>query len=225
MPDRSPFDLSKMQHETNRQQTRRSVLLKSAPVVLIVLLIAIWFILPTLLTGQAITRYKHQKYAAARTWLTPLTWTSPERFVIEFNSGTVDTRLGKYEVAQKELIHALEIAPPRKRCITVQNLVISVNIHANSLLDTGNNELSAGYTKYANSLVVKYRKCFAVSSSGASQSQGGGGGGGASVQAEQELTQAQQQSLQQKSEAGQQSQQQTFKQDVVDPNDPSVKPW
>jgi len=222
------FDASKMQYETARHQKRRKLLLWSLPVVVLVFFVGLWFFLPTPLTYKAIGNYDRTHYRTARDWLTPLTWTSPQQFVIAFNSGTVDTMLGSYTRAQAELTHALALAPTNKRCMVLQNLVYSLNAHANSLEQQANQEGAADYTAQSMSIKSQNPKCFPVippKKIPPGGGGGGGGGGGSISQPEEVLSQAQADELEQKDEEGQQSEQQAFGQHTLNPNSPDVKPW
>jgi len=224
---RQAFDLSKVQEpETIRRHKRKKLLRWSLPCALLVGIVALWFLLPTPLTHQAIGSYKHQNYRSARHWITPLTWTSPERWITKFNSGTIDTQLGNYTVAQAELTKALELAPADKRCMVVQNLVISLTLHSASIKATSTNQNTSVYDNEAASLKTNNPKCFKISTPPPKKKGGGGGGGGgAQQQSKQILSPAQAEELQQKNQQGQQSQQQDFLQSAVDPNNPNVKPW
>lgn len=190
------------------------------------LIVALWFLLPTPLTQLAINNYKRQNYPAARAWLTPLTWTSPDPFVISFNAGTVDTQLAKYNLAQTELVKALALAPIDRRCMVLQNLVISLNDHAASL--ESNLSLSqdaSTYTDDATTIKENNPVCFRVVAKAKSSGGGGGGGGGSSSLPTQILTSAQSQQLQQKNSQGDQLEQPQYQQNSVNPNSPSLEPW
>lgn len=221
--NRQLFDVPTMENEATRRQRRRKLLLWSLPGVILMLLIALWFLLPTPLTYKAIKSYNHKGYQTARDWLTPLTWTSPQQFVIAFNSGTVDTQLGKYTRAQTELTRALTLAPADKRCMVLQNLVYSLDAHAATLQQ----EVTSATTYDAQAAALRNQnpKCFHTLPGGNDNGGGGGGGGGASAQSQQVLSQAQQQELQQKDQQGQASEQQDFNPNSVNPNSPNVKPW
>jgi hypothetical protein len=223
--ERQLFDLTKMQNEPVRLRNRHKLLRWSIPFVIIVALVALWFILPTPLTHEAIGDYNHKSYQPSRNWLTPLTWTSPQPFVIAFNSGTVDTQLANYTRAQIELTRALELATPAQTCMVVQNLVISLTDHATSLGLQAQNEDAASYNSQAAGLKLSYSKCFHIIAPKQSKHGGGGGGGGGGGDVQQILSQSQQQQLQQKNLVGQESQQQNFLQSAVNPNSPSIKPW
>jgi len=188
-------------------------------------LLALWFLLPTPLTSKAITNYRHQAYKTARNWLTPLTWTSPEPFVSAFNSGTVDTQLGKYTVAQAELTRALTLAPANRRCMVEQNLVYSLDAHAAALQQTALGQNAVVYQTEAASIKSSDTKCFPPVKPKPTQGGGGGGGGGAQNQNADIFTAAQQQQLQQKNSQGNQFQQQDLNQTVVNPSGPAVDPW
>lgn len=150
-----PFDLNRIDYKAVLKNKRRKLLLWSIPPVAIVFLLALWFILPSILNSQAIGDYKKGDYKPARNWLTPLTWSSPEPFVAAFNSGTTDSRLGKYDLAEKELTRALALAPAGKRCMVVQNLVSTLETHAENLTTKGkpkeasiSNKRAIGYKLY-----------------------------------------------------------------------------
>lgn len=229
MPSR-PFDLAKMDYETVRRQKRRKLLVWSIIPVIVLLAAALWFLLPSLLTHQAIGAYKRHNYPTARRWLTPLTWTSPEQFVIAFNSGTVDTQLGHYNGAEVELTRALALAPPARVCMVAQNLVYSLEAHANSLKGTMPNDAIIYYTKALNTIRA-HAPCFKGSAAqgrigGEKQkAQGQAASSSQSQQGGQTPTAIQQQQLQQKEDQGQQRQQQSLLNKTFDPNDPYVKQW
>ena len=220
-----PFDLAKMDYEANRLKKRRQLLRRSILPVAVVALVALWFLLPTTLTHQAINAYKHQHYKPARHWLTPLTWSSPDSFVAAFNSGTVDTQLGRYDQAQTELTRALALATPRRRCMAVQNLVYSLQAHAKSL--PANNKDANTYQTKALNLAKTYSNCFGGASGG---QQGGGGGSSASSNAQdtdksEAPSLAQQQQLQQLEQQGQERKQQDIYDQTFDPSSPNLKQW
>ena len=211
-----PFDLSQLDYKAVRKQKRRKLLLYSAAPVAIVFLVAMWFILPRILTHKAIGDYKAGNFTGARRWLTPLTITSPEPFVIAFNSGTVDTRLGKYERAEKELTRAVAIAPKDKVCMAAQNLVLSMKTHAESLKD----EKIIKELEVKTNLVIKeHPECFQGSASS------GGGGGSSSAAQSQSPSDAQQQQLEQKEQEGRERQSKYASEESYDPNNPELKPW
>jgi len=219
-PNFQPFQISQIQYDTNRRKKRRRLLFWSLPVVLIVLLVALYFLLPTPLTSEAIQNYNHNKIQTARNWITPLTWASPQQFVIAFNSGTIDTRLGAYALAQAELVRALQLATPAERCMVVQNLVYSLDAHANQLYHTGQNQSATDLTSEVATLKQANPKCFLSRGGG-----GGGGGGNKPKKPADLLTSAQEQQLQAKNEAGDQQEKQDFQQDNLNPNSPNIKPW
>jgi predicted Zn-dependent protease len=186
----------------------------------------LWCLLPELLTRQAIKNYDHKSYHVARRWLTPLTWTSPQPFVIAFNSGTVDTQIGNYNIAQTELNKALKLAPPDKRCMVLQNLVYSLDAHAANLQHNSSSHAATPYSNQAASLTKSNPKCFQIAAltnhSKLQKKQSGGGGGS---QSQQGLTSVQQQQLTQKNQLGQALSQQSLSQDSINPNSPAIKPW
>lgn len=223
--DRKLFSLSKMQDlEIARHEKRKKLLKWSLAPVILMFLIALWFVLPTPLTYKAIINYKHKSYHTARDWLTPLTWTSPQQFVIAFNSGTVDTQLGKYAQAQTELTRALALAPANKRCMVLQNLVYSLDAHGASLLRQGDDQNAATYTDAGTTLKTENPKCFPPKPKLIGGG-GGGGGGSGNSSAQQVLTQSQQQQLQQKNEEGQQQLDQGYSPNSANTNNPNVRPW
>jgi hypothetical protein len=226
--NRRPFDMSKTDFETIRHRKRRKLLLWSIPGVVILLLIALWFLLPSPLTSHAIADYKNQNYRRARDWLTPLTWTSPQPFVIAFNSGTVDTQLGHYPLAQTELTRALTLAPANKRCMVLQNLAISITDHVAVLQQQGNYQNASSLNTQVSSIRSDNPKCFPPIQPTKTPPSGGGGGGGGGGESESEtqtLTPAEAQQLQQKNQQGEQSEQQEFAPNNINPNNPNVKPW
>jgi predicted Zn-dependent protease len=215
---KQPFSLDKINYEAIRRQKRKKLLIRSLVPVVIMFLIALWLILPSLLTHQAIGSYKQGSYQGARKWLTPLTLTSPEPFVIAFNSGTVDTRLAKYDRAEAELTRALAIAPIDKRCMAAQNLVASLRAHATSL---GEDDKEATvFLKKSLTIISANQICF----------KGSAASGGSSSQSDsssdnQALTDTQKQQLQQKEQEGRERQAQYARDETFDPNDPKTKPW
>lgn len=220
-----PFDTGKVQYEANRRRRRKKLMLWSAPAVLLVLALSLWFGLPEPLTARAITNYRHQSYPIARNWLTPLTWTSPQPFIIAFNSGTVDTQLGRYDKAQAELTKALALAPANRRCMVLQNLAISLDDHAAYLQRQPSlGEDASTYSNQADSIRGANPKCFPATTK-KPNGPGGGGGSGSDQAALQILTATQQQQLQQKNQQGDQFQQPDFQQNAYNENNPEIKPW
>lgn len=213
-----PFDLAKLDFKTIRRQERRKLLVRSAVPVVLVFIVALWFLLPTILTGRAIGNYKHEKNSAARRWLTPLTLTSPEPFVIAFNSGTVDTKQGKYDRAEKELTRAVAIAPEDKRCMAAQNLVISLKAHAESI-KSNTKEATVLETK-ATSVMNANQICFKGSAAS-----GGASASSDSAAQSQAPTDAQQQQLQQKEQEGRDRKAQFARDETFNESDPKIKPW
>lgn len=218
MPNHQPFDLNKMDYETIRQHNRRKLLLWSIAPVVIFFLAALWFILPTILTHQAIGEYKHSNYSAARNWLTPLTWASPDPFVVAFNSGTVDTRLGKYERAETELSRALAIASKPRKCMAAQNLVASLQAHAKTV--SSKPKEAGAYNTKADKIIQENPICFKGSAA-----QGGGSSSSSSSSQSQSPTESQQQQLQQKEQEGRERQAQYARDETFNPDDPSIKRW
>lgn len=215
------LELSKKQQDEYRLHKRRKLLLYSIPGVVIVTLVSLWFMLPTPLTHQAIKNYNSNKYKTARNWLTPLTWTSPEQFVIAFNSGTVDTRLGNYKKAQSELERALKLAPADKRCMVIQNLSYSLTARAESL--KGKNE-AAQYSAQAKKLKEQNPKCFLAVASEEEQEKKNDGGGGGGSQTD-NTGASQEQKLLEKNQEGQAMEQPNINQFIMDLNSPSTRPW
>jgi hypothetical protein len=220
-PNFQPFAFSQIEYDTERKKKRRKLLFWSLPAVFIVLLVALYFLLPTPLTSEAIQNYNHKNYPYSRIWLTPLTWASPQQFVIAFNSGTVDTQLGSYTLAQGELLRALQLATPAQRCMVLQNLVYSFDAHANLLFRQGQNQSATDLTSEVATIKQANPKCFLQPKGGG----GGGGGGNKQNKPADLLTAAQEVQLQQKNQAGDQMEQQDFQQNSVNPNSPNIKPW
>lgn len=215
---RQPFDLSKLNFEAIRRQNRKKLLIRSIVPVVLVFIIAMWFILPRVLTHFAINEYKKGNFSKSRSWLTPLTWTSPEQFVIAFNSGTVDTKLKQYDRAEKELARAVAIAPEDKICMAAQNLVFSIKEHGSTFEKDSKEE--AEYKTKANTVVEKHPDCFKGSAAS-----GGGSSSSSSAAQSQAPTEAQQQQLQQKEQEGRERQAQFAREEEYDPNNPNLKPW
>lgn len=218
MSNHQPFDLNKLDYEAIRRRNRRKLLLWSLAPVIIVFLVALWFILPMTLTHQAIGEYKHGNHSAARNWLTPLTWTSPDPFVIAFNSGTVDTKLGKYVVAESELSRALAIASKPRKCMAAQNLVASLQAHAKTL--QAKPKEADAYNAKASKIIQENPACFKGSAA-----QGGGSSSSSSSSQSQSPTESQQQQLQQKEQEGRERQAQYARDETFNPDDPSIKRW
>ena len=219
------FSMEKINYEVVRKQARRKMLLLSIVPASIIFMIALWFLAPTLLTNKAIDIYTSDKFNRARAWLTPLTWSSPEQFVIAFNSGTVDTQLGRYDIAEKELTHALSLAPPPKRCMVAQNLVSSIEAHGESLKSQ-----PAEVKVYASkAAVVKKANPTCFKKPPPPPPPGGGGGGGSSSSStaadSQTPDDAQQKQLQQKEQKGQERQEQFARDETFNADDPKIKPW
>ncbi len=214
------FDTSKMDYAALRRQKRIKLLSWSAPVVVAVLLLASWFILPSLLTGRAIPQYKHGQYATARGWITPLTWTSPQPFVAAYNSGTADAAQKKYDRSEKELTRALALAPKDKRCMVAHNLVFALKAHADSLTNSPSKSGVEALTKQSDNVISSNKRCF----KGAASS-GGGGSSSSSTSDSQSPSDSQQQQLQQKEQEGKDRQAQFARDEQYNPDDPSIKPW
>lgn len=207
-----PFALDKLNYEALRKRKRRQFLRVSAIPVIVVFLIALWFALPMPLTHLAIGDYKKEGYQNARNWLTPLTWTSPEPFVIAFNSGTVDTKLGNYDAAEEELTRALALAPSEKKCMVAQNLVVALRLHTESVASEPSE--AKVYSTRADTVMRANPDCFKGSAaSGGSSSSGNS------------PTEAEQQQLEQKEEEGRERQEQFAQEEKYDPNSPQIKPW
>jgi tetratricopeptide (TPR) repeat protein len=213
-----PFNLDRIDYKAVLKKRRKKLLIWSAPPVAIVFLLALWFVLPTLLTHQAIGAYKKAAYSSSRSWLTPLTWSSPEPFVAAFDSGTVDTRLGQYERAEKELTRALALAPKDKVCMAAQNLVASLKAHGSAIKDKAK-EVKQLQAK-ANIVIKAHPDCFVGSAS-----QGGGGGSGQAQSDSQAPSEAQQQQLEQKEQEGRERKAKYATEEEYDPSNPKIKPW
>jgi hypothetical protein len=227
---RQPFDMTKLDREAERRKKRKKLLLWSLPVVILAGLLALWLILPWPLTWQSIRQYNHKSYPSSRNWLTPLTWTSPEPFVASFDSGTVDVQLRNYTRAEKELTRALQLAPKDKRCMVLQNLVYSLQHHADDLEVNGKTQQANEYNSQAKTYMDQNKQCFKPLPVQQPKDQGGGGGGGgggsgAEAASNQILSATQQQQLEQKNLQGQQSQIQELDLSNANPDSPSVKPW
>lgn len=213
-----PFNLDKIDYKAALKQKRRKLLKWSIAPVALVSLLAAWLIAPTPFTLRTIGAYKQGDYTTARAWVTPLTWTSPEPFVAAFNSGTADTRLGKYDRAEKELTRALAIAPREKVCMAAQNLVSSLKAHAAAT--KAKVKETKEYQAKASIVIKAHQECFKGSAA-----QGGGGGSGESQSDSQAPSDAQQQQLKQKEQEGRDRKAQYATDEEYDPNNPKIKPW
>lgn len=213
-----PFDLSKLDYETTRHQKRRKLLVWSVAPVIVVFIVSLWFLLPTILTRQAIIAYKGENYNTARGWLTPLTWSSPEPFVIAFNSGTVDAQKGKYDRSEAELSRAVAIAPSQqKKCMAAQNLVTTLSKHAESLKKEEPKQADSIATK-ATTVIKENTKCF----KGAAAS---GGGASQSNSQSPSPSKSQQEQLEQKEQEGRERKAKFAREEEYNPDNPSIKPW
>lgn len=213
-----PFDLTLLDYDAQRRTKRRKLLIWSIPAVIVAFALGLWLVAPQLLTGRAISGYKHGNFGSARSWITPLTWTSPEPFVAAFNSGTIDSAQEKYDRAERELTRALAIAPPAKRCMTAQNLVLTLTNHINK--SKSDPKAVTTLTKQSNAIMQANSSCFKGGSSG-----GGGGSSSSSADDSQSPSDSQQQQLQQKEQAGSERQAQYAREETYNPDDPSIKPW
>ena len=223
--NRQPFDMAKMNYEAARKAKRRKLLRWSLPLVILAFILALWLILPYPLTYQAIKQYNHKKYPSARNWLVPVTWSSPQPFVAAFDSGTVDSQLGNYPRAETELTRALQLAPPDKRCMVVQNLVYTLEAHADELTEQSKTQDAKSLSSQAVTYRNDNKKCFQSIAPSKEQNDGGGGGGGAAAESNQILSSTQQDSLDQKNAQGQQSQVQDFLDSAADTDSPAIHPW
>lgn len=212
-----PFSLDKMAYEAIRRGKRKQMLLWSLPVMIVIFLFSLWFILPSVLTGRSISAYKGSNYSAARNWLTPLTWSSPERFVIAFNSGTADIAKKNYIRAESELSQALALAPADKRCMAARNLVFAFESHASTT--EHDEKMASKLTTQAKSIRSSNQSCFKGGASG------GGSGQSSSSATSQSPSEAQQQQLEQKEQEGRDRQEQFARDEEYSPDDPSIKPW
>lgn len=213
------FELAKIDYSAQRHAERRKLLRRSIAPVLLVVVAAVWFLMPTPLTGQAIGHYKQNRFSAARSWLSPLTLTSPQPFIADFDSGTIDTKLAKFSRAEAELNKALSIAPTNKLCVTAQNLVYALQAHAGALTKSAP-QTSSQLAAKEQVVIKKYPSCFPTKS-------GGGGGGGSSNSSSQDNSpsKSQQSKLEQKDQAGRERQAKYANDSSLSPNNPSIKPW
>lgn len=213
-----PFDLQKISDDHARHQKRWQMFLWSIPAVIFLLLLAIWLILPGILTGRALNAYNHGAYKIARQWIAPLTLTSPEPFVAAYNSGTFDSADGTYDRAEKELTRALALAPQDMKCKTAQNLVFTLRAHSLSTPDATNN--ATAYLKQSANIISAHPTCFkAAASSGGASSQSSSSGNS------QAPSDSQQQELQQKEQAGRDRKAKFARDEEYNATDPSVKLW
>lgn len=212
-----PFDLGKMDYDTLRRQRRKRYLLRAGIPLVIALLAAIWFILPSTLNTKSIGAYDDGNFAKSRSWLSPLTISSPEQFVIAFNSGTVDTQLGNYERAEEELTRALAIAPDDKRCMAAQNLVTSLQAHAAAKTD--DEKLLAELDSKVTTVMGNNEDCFKGSAAS------GGGSSASSSSDSQSPDDSQQQQLEQKEEEGRERQAKFAREETFEAENPKIKPW
>ena len=215
-----PFDLDKINYDKQRRLMRRKLIRRSSPAIVVVFLLILWFGLPTPLTFLAIEQYEKTAYGPARSWLSPLTYTSPEPFVIAFNSGTIDTKLGKYDQAETELSRAVSIAPEDKLCMAAQNLAVALQSHAKSI-EKSNSKKSSEQSAKMQKVIKKYPECFKGATSG-----GGGGGGSSGTNQESDApSESQQDQLQQKEQAGRDRKAKYASDDAFDADNPSIKRW
>lgn len=211
-----PFDLTKLDHDKVRKLQRKTALKWSIAPAVLILLLALWFMLPMPLTYIGIKNYEAGQYDKARWWVTAPTWTSPEPFVAQFNAGTIDVKRGEYKAAEKHLTVALALAPLEKRCMVARNLVISFASHVKSLgKDTAEAKIPASK---ARNVIRANQECFkGIASSG--------GGSGSSSAQEQSPTDTQEQELQQKELKGQERKEQFAQDEEYDAANPRIKPW
>lgn len=170
------------------------------------------------LTTQAIKEYKKGNYQVARTWLIPLTITSPEPFVAVFNTGTIDTKLKEFDRAEHELTRAVAIAPKPLKCMAAQNLVVSLKAHA----DASDIDRLAHFQSKINKIISENSKCFPEDKAAAS---GGGGGSSSSTSTTQSVSDAQQQQLKQKEQEGRERQESYARDEQYDQSKSQIKPW
>lgn len=213
------FDLNKIRYEEIRKALRIKFKKYSIAPVVIVALLALWFIMPMTLTHFAIKAYKRGDYNTAQRWLAPLRITSPERFVIEFNSGTVQTKLQNFDRAERELSTALSIAPPDKKCIAAQNLAASHRARSSKLAEN-NDAASDTYEAKALDVMKENEECFEGSAAA-----GGGSSSSSDSAQDNSPTEDQQQQLQQKEQEGRERQEQLAREEEYDASKPQIKPW
>lgn len=212
------LDPKLLDYETNRKAARKRLLKKSRIPVCIIALIAILLALPMLLTHIAIQQYAKEQYGSAANWIRPLDIVSPEPFVIAYNKGTIDTRLGKYEAAETALNRAVAIAPKGKKCMAAQNLATLLDMHSKSLSDSPGE--ATQYATKRDEVIAAHPDCF----KGASASGGGGSSSGAAASSE-SPSDAQQDQLEQKEQKGQERKEQLAQEETFDPSKPKIKPW
>lgn len=212
-----PFDLQKLDYESTRRHRRRELLLWSIGPSVLVLMVALWFIVPVVSSHVAVGAYKKGHYSSAHRWLVLLPISSPQPFVAHFDLGTADTALEQYDKSEAELTIALGLAKDTQRCMVAKNLVFTLEQHAQSAGSAAKNT-NIYATKVAK-VKKAYPKCFKIGA------QGGSSGGGSSASSTTSLSDAEQQQLQQKEEQGRERQAQFAREETFNASDPNVKRW
>lgn len=212
------LDPKLMDYEVNRKSARKRLLKKSRIPVIMVSLMAVLLALPMTLTHIAIQQYEKNQHEDAKSWIRPLSIFSPEPFVIAYNKGTIDTKLGNYEAAESALNRAVAIAPKDKKCMAAQNLATSLDMHSKSIADSPGE--ATQYAAKRDEVVAAHPDCF----KGASASGGGGSSSGAAASSD-SPSDAQQDQLEQKEQKGQERKEQLAQEETFDPTKPKIRPW
>lgn len=212
------FDKNKLDYEARRKEHRKRLLKKTIIPSVILVLLAGWLIIPYVVTSKTIELYEDANYQAAIAWQSPLRPGSPERFVYYFNTGTIFAQLNRFDESETHLNKALSMAPDDKICMVAENISALHGMRIKSLQDQ--NKATEAYEAKQVEIRKEYPDCFKGSAAS-----GGGGGSSSSNASQNELNEAQQESLKQKEEAGMQRKEALAQEEKYDPSKPELKPW
>jgi len=136
--DRDPATAAEPSLDQYRRRLRRRMFLWSAPVVLVVLLVALKLLSLPLFAGLTQHAYDGRAYERAASLTAPLGVANVvEPWVHHFDRGTAWARVGVLDVARQEFVTALDLAPEGDEtvsCVIRTDLVLVIEAQGDAAL-------------------------------------------------------------------------------------------
>lgn len=156
-----PLDISKLDFEGNRKRRRKKLLIRSLPVVGILLLACIWLVLPTFATSRASAANTSGAYNTAQNWLKALvTNTVFESYKQPLNCGIVATNNKQFDEASEYFRKAIALAPELEKCFIRIQSVLSSELAGDDAVSRDDTQAAITYYTKALSDISAYPACF-----------------------------------------------------------------
>lgn len=158
--NKRPFDIGKLDFEGNRKRRRKKLIIRSIPVVALLIILALWLALPTIATSQAIAAAKNNDHDTARTWVGLLATNNYfEPYIRPFNQAIIATNQKRFDDALEYFRQSIALAPEEKKCFIRTQMVLSIEL-AGDNTDPNDHQRSITYYTRALSEISVHRSCF-----------------------------------------------------------------